>query len=443
MFAGMKTPRRPQRTYDPRLRELVRETGDPGIVADLGIPRSTVSGWLRSDPRPVVSIDVVQKVDTDLQREVLKLRRRIEILQALVQLLLAIVRLSGFRLDGERLPDGLDKARVLKAIEMARRVLPLRAVLRVMVISAARYHAWKRAENTCGLDDRTSCPRSVPGRLTADEVATIREMATSRDYRHMPTRTLALFAQRMGKVFVSPTTWAKLIRERGWRRPRRRIHPRKPRRGLRTSQPNEAWHIDTTVIRLLDGSKVYLHAVIDNFSRRILAWKVADKQRPVTTCEILTEAAREARIVSSGTPMVMADAGVENLNSAVDELIATGLLRRVLAQVDVRFSNSMIEAWWRSLKHQWLYLNPLNSLQDVRRLVAFYVDSHNTEMPHSAFQGQTPDEMYFGTAANIPERLALARETARQSRLEVNRHLECEACVGELGSSHRVDHTAA
>ncbi len=412
-------------------------------MAGLGIPRSTVSGWLRSDPRPVVSIDVVHKTDTDLQREVLKLRRRVGILQALVLLLLAIVRLSGFRLDGERLPDGLDKARVLKAIGKARRALPLRAVLRVMRISAARYHAWKRAEGACGLDDRSSCPRSVPAQLTAHEVATIREMAMSQDYRHMPTRTLALFAQRMGTVFASPTTWAKLIRERGWRRPRRRVHPGKPRMGLRTSRPNEAWHIDATVIRLLDGTKVYLHAVIDNFSRRILAWKVAEKLAPATTCEILIAAAREARIGSSGTPTVMVDAGVENLNRAVDELIATGLLRRVLAQVDVRFSNSMIEAWWRSLKHQWLYLNPLESLQDVRRYVAFYVASHNREMPHSAFQGQTPDEMYFGTGVNIPERLASARDAARQSRLEANRHLDCEACSGELGDPRRVEFTAA
>ena len=128
-----------------------------------------------------------------------------------------------------------------------------------------------------------------------------------------------------------------------------------------------------------------------------------------------------------------ADGGVENFNSAVDTLIATGLLRRVLAQVDVRFSNSMIEAWWRSLKHQWLYFHSLESLDDVRRLVAFYVNSHNEEMPHSAFRGQTPDEMYFGTKEDIPEHLAAANLEARQTRLEVNRQLACEACVGESG----------
>ena len=57
----------------------------------------------------------------------------------------------------------------------------------------------------------------------------------------------------------------------------------------------------------------------------------------------------------------------------------------------------MIEAWWRSLKHQWLFLHSLDSVTTVRRLVAFYVDQHNGVLPHSAFHGQTPDEMYFGT----------------------------------------------
>jgi putative transposase len=51
------------------------------------------------------------------------------------------------------------------------------------------------------------------------------------------------------------------------------------------------WHIDTTVIRLLDGTRAYLHAVIDNFSRRILAWRVADTFMAVNSVAVLVEAA--------------------------------------------------------------------------------------------------------------------------------------------------------
>jgi hypothetical protein len=76
--------------------------------------------------------------------------------------------------------------------------------------------------------------------------------------------------------------------------------------------------------------------------------------------------------------------------------------RALLAFTELKFSNSMIEAWWRSLKHHWLFLHPLESVATVRRLVAFYVDEHNHVLPHSAFRGQTPDEMYFGTGDGVP-----------------------------------------
>ena len=85
------------------------------------------------------------------------------------------------------------------------------------------------------------------------------------------------------------------------------------------------------------------------------------------------------------------------MNAQVDDLITTGVLCRVLAFTKLKFSNSMIEAWWRSLKHQWLFLHPLDSVTTGRRVVAFYVDQHNRVLPHSAFHGQTPDEMYFDT----------------------------------------------
>jgi hypothetical protein len=119
------------------------------------------------------------------------------------------------------------------------------------------------------LDDQSSCPRTSPHRLTLAEVRAIGNMVTSPEYRHVPTGTLAVLAQRLGIVSASPSTWYRLVRTYGWRRPRVRVHPAKPRVGLRTTGPDEIWHIDTTVIRLLDGPRAYLHAVIDNFSRHV------------------------------------------------------------------------------------------------------------------------------------------------------------------------------
>jgi transposase InsO family protein len=147
-------------------------------------------------------------------------------------------------------------------------------------------------------------------------------MVTSPEYRHVPTGTLAVLAQRLGKVWASPSTWYRLVRLHGWRRPRLRLHPATPKIGLRTTRANEMWHIDTTVIRLLNGTRAYLHAVIDNFSRRILAWRVADTFAPVNSVTVLLEASRAAA-PSATVPVVLADAGVENVNEQVDALIHT------------------------------------------------------------------------------------------------------------------------
>jgi len=86
---------------------------------------------------------------------------------------------------------------------------------------------------------------------------------------------------------------------------------------------------------------VYLHVVIDNSSRHIRAWRLAERLDPSTACEVLVEAGKGVGCV----PTVVAGSGVENVNGQVDDLVNTGLLRRILALVEVAFSNSMIEAW--------------------------------------------------------------------------------------------------
>jgi putative transposase len=427
MIMSMPTTARPQQRYDHRLRHLVHRTRDMTLATDLGVPRSTARGWLGAVPPAMVCLDGADLTEPELRQEVLKLRRRVRKLTALLRLALTLLRTSGFSLTGERLPDRRAKTRILRAVDRAREFLPLRAVLRFLRVSPSRFHAWSRRQSACSLDDHSSCPRTSPSRLTPPEIRAIQAMVTSPDYRHVPTGTLAVLAQRLGKVWASPSTWYRLVRKNGWRRPRLRIHPSKPKIGLRTTRADEMWHIDTTVIRLLDGTRAYLHAVIDNFSRRILAWRVADTFAPVNSVAVLVDASRGAT-PSETTPVVLADGGVENVNAQVDDLITTGVLRRVLAFTELKFSNSMIEAWWRSLKHQWLFLHSLDSVTTVRRLVAFYVDEHNRVLPHSAFRGQTPDEMYFGTGDTVPADLTSRAVAARRTRVEANRSASCETC---------------
>ncbi len=186
------------------------------------------------------------------------------------------------------------------------------------------------------------------------------------------------------------------------------------------------WHVDASILRLLDGTRAYLHSVIDHFSRRILAWTIAGRLEPMNTGLVLARAA--SNLEGSAKAAVYMDSGIENINGHVDKLFEVGTLERVIAQIDVSFSNSMIEAWFRSIKHQWLFLHQLNDLATVKRLVEFYVVEHNEVLPHSAFRGQTPEETCFGQGNAVPGELAAQRQQARRRRLQQNQEAACSAC---------------
>jgi len=222
MIIIMPTMARQQQRYDHRLRTLVQRTGDLTVATDLGVPRSTARGWLSAAPTVVVCLDVADLTEPELRQEVVKLRGRVQKLTALLRLTLALLRTSGFRLTGARLPDERTKRRILRAVDRAREYLPLRAVLRFLCVSPSRFHAWCRRQDRCALDDQSSCPRTLPSRLTLAEVRVIKDLVTSPDYRHVPTGTLAVLAQRLGTVWASPSTWYRLVRQHGWRRPRLR-----------------------------------------------------------------------------------------------------------------------------------------------------------------------------------------------------------------------------
>ena len=89
-------------------------------------------------------------------------------------------------------------------------------MFRVIRLPHSQYYSWKR-DQQCGLDDLPSCPRVSPQQLTTGEIETIKQMVTSDEYRHVPIGVLAIFAQRLKKVFASTSTWYRLIRLHGRR----------------------------------------------------------------------------------------------------------------------------------------------------------------------------------------------------------------------------------
>ena len=147
---------RERRSYDHRIKAQVIATGNPNLFPELEIPRSTTSSWIRRGLGDVVVLDEDGQDDALLRERVVKLERRVSILTAVLRLVLVLLRLSGFRLGLNRVPDAEEKRRMLGAIERARMVMPLASALRILGLSAARYHDWIGRQRGCSLDDHSS-----------------------------------------------------------------------------------------------------------------------------------------------------------------------------------------------------------------------------------------------------------------------------------------------
>ncbi|MFO0940466.1 MAG: hypothetical protein U0930_06835 [Pirellulales bacterium] len=154
-------PARTLQAYDHRLKEFVHRSGDDCTAVNLGVPRSTIYGLKKHQPRSTVSMIVFDDSVESLQAQVVRLTQQVRKLRCIVRRLLVILKLSGFRLGSERLTDGKVKLRVLNEIARASKVFQLRTVLRMVDLSPSRYYAWLR-KSECRLSDLSSCPKATP-----------------------------------------------------------------------------------------------------------------------------------------------------------------------------------------------------------------------------------------------------------------------------------------
>jgi hypothetical protein len=142
-------PACPRRTDDHRMRDLVCAERDPDVLRPIGVPRSTAAIWIRRGPRPVVSAEVLSLDHAQLQAEIVALCRRLRFLLAVVRLASLLVRLSSFRLDFHRLPNGKAKNLVRRAVAAAQQAMRTAVALRVLGRSYSRFHTWRNLAQAC------------------------------------------------------------------------------------------------------------------------------------------------------------------------------------------------------------------------------------------------------------------------------------------------------
>ena len=160
-------------------------------------------------------------------------------------------------------------------------------------------------------------------------------------------------------------------------------------RGVPVVRPNQVWSTDITYIRLARGF-VYLVAIIDWYSRRVLSWRLSNSMEAVFCVDCLEDALR-----AHGKPEIFnSDQGSQFTSEAF-----TGVLKRegIVISMDGRgraFDNIFVERLWRSVKHEDVYLRGYATMGELTLGLAEYFAFYNGERPHQSLGQKTPEVVY-------------------------------------------------
>jgi putative transposase len=171
--------------------------------------------------------------------------------------------------------------------------------------------------------------------------------------------------------------------------PEHRIYPYLLR-GLRIKRPNQVWSADLTYIRLSQGF-VYLMAVLDWFSRYVLAWSLSTTLEAWFCVEALRAALRRARPEIFNTDQGSQFTSGEWIEALTDAGVAISMDGRGRV-----FDNIFTERLWRSVKYEEVYLKDYEGVDEARRGLGEYFGFYNTERPHQSLGYRTPAEVHFG-----------------------------------------------
>jgi len=160
-------------------------------------------------------------------------------------------------------------------------------------------------------------------------------------------------------------------------------------RGLTIERPNQVWAMDITYIPMARGF-VYLAAVVDWFSRRVLAWRLSITME----VDFCLEAVEEA-LARYGRPEIFnTDQGSQFTSEAFIGLLQAN---SIVVSMDGRGAwrdNVFVERLWRSVKYEEVYLRAYDSVGEARASLSRYFIFYNTKRPHSSLDARTPECFY-------------------------------------------------
>lgn len=195
--------------------------------------------------------------------------------------------------------------------------------------------------------------------------------------------------------------------------------------GLVISRPNQIWSTDITYIKINNGW-MYLVAIIDLYSRHIIAWRLSNTMDASFCLDMLEEA------LTVGKPEILnTDQGSQYTCDAWIRMVQNNGIKVSMDGKGRWADNIIIERFWRTLKHENILLHVFDTVAELKELISTFIYKYNNRRLHQSLGYKTPAEIYQGI--DQAPSLVLGKKKEKQEAVEIN--LEKSASGGGLLSS--------
>jgi len=169
-------------------------------------------------------------------------------------------------------------------------------------------------------------------------------------------------------------------------------------RDVPVTRPNQVWATDITYVPMAQGF-MYLVAVLDWYSRKVLAFRVSNSLEAGFCIDALQEA-----LARHGKPEIFnTDQGSQFTSQAFTGVLEAAGVRISMDGKGRCYDNIFVERLWRTVKYEYLYLQAFEGGQDLRQGLRTWVEWYNRERPHQGLGYRTPNEVYDGELRTLPE----------------------------------------
>lgn len=320
------------------------------------------------------------------------------------------------------------KELIISTVDHVQESVGLKRAVHFFGISMQQYNSWKQ-ESLCQKKESIVCYKRFPGQISSTEIVNIKQYLKDTKFIHWSMVSVYYKMMRDEAAYMSLSTFYKYAKLLKLHRSKLRKRRRLKYEGLKTIRPGQTLHLDLTIFKTLDNTRVYLYFLADNYSRYILGWRASLRYSSSVTFDLMKEVYEKYRH-NQLKPVVdlIVDDGSENKGMLDQYLNQTHVkIHKLIAQKDIVFSNSMIEAVNKQMKYAYLFTRDFSDFNHVVKfLKEFAIDDYNNK-PHYALYGLTPYEVYNGER---PDRLMFherIKEACKQ-RLIDNADFQCEDC---------------